>query len=258
MNNNMNITYIYHSGFSVELENATLLFDYYKGQLPKFDPNKQIYVFSSHSHPDHFNKDIFDLANTYPKVTYILSSDIEDLVNSKSIVDSISSKQIYYIKANEEKLFLNGKLISSITGDHIGQDKSLKVKTLDSTDQGVAFLVSVDDKVIFHAGDLHWWTWSGETKQEYQDMTDRFFEEVAKISKVPIDVAFLPLDPRQEDRFYWGFDYYMQTCNINTAVPMHFWEDFSLITKFKNMEESEDYASKIINLEHVGQSFIIA
>ena len=34
---------------------------------------------------------------------------------------------------------------------------SIKVKTYKSTDSGVAFLVSFDDKKIYHAGDQNWW-----------------------------------------------------------------------------------------------------
>ena len=32
----MKITYISHSGFAVELENHIFLFDYYKGEIPKW------------------------------------------------------------------------------------------------------------------------------------------------------------------------------------------------------------------------------
>ena len=57
----MKITYISHSGFSVELDHYVFLFDYYKGEIPKFDPKKTIVVFASHVHHDHFVKEIFDL-----------------------------------------------------------------------------------------------------------------------------------------------------------------------------------------------------
>src|SRR5690554_5651140 len=254
----MKVTYVYHSGFIVELATATLLFDYYKGELPRLDPNKQIYVFSSHSHHDHFNKGIFSLIKTYPNISFVLSSDILTYLEDNDIYNELSEEvrqRLNFIKANEDKLFLNGNIVTSTT--NFTDDKFLKVKTLESTDQGVAFLVSIEGKEIFHAGDLHWWTWEGETKQEYKDMTDRVFSEVAKISKVPIDLAFLPLDPRQEDRFYWGFDHYLRTCNIKHAFPMHLWEDYSLITRFKNMEDSKDYLSKIMDIESEGQTFII-
>ena len=257
----MKVTYIYHSGFLVELENTSLLFDYYKGDIPNINPDLPLYVFSSHSHGDHFSKDIFNLADIYPKVTFILSSDIkEDLSNKKSL-ESISDSlvkykdKVYFIDTNERKLFNDGNTVSEATD--INSGKYLKVETLTSTDKGVAFIVSTGGKVIFHAGDLHWWTWEGETKQEYQDMTDRFFAEVAKISQYDIDLAFLALDPRQEDRFYWGFDYFLNTCKIKHAVPMHFWEDFSIIPKFKQMAEAQSYSSKIIDIEKDGQSFVL-
>ena len=73
----MKITYMNHSGFVLELENAVLVFDYYRGELPPLPKEKSIYVFSSHAHPDHFQKKIFTWANTYHSITYILSDDIK-------------------------------------------------------------------------------------------------------------------------------------------------------------------------------------
>ena len=67
----MRVTYIGHSGFSVELESHILLFDYYEGTMPEFDPAKKLLVFASHSHPDHFNREILKLADVYPNVEYI-------------------------------------------------------------------------------------------------------------------------------------------------------------------------------------------
>ena len=72
----MKVTYISHSGFAVELPSATLLFDYYKGQIPDFPTDKPLFVFSSHSHGDHFVPQVFDLAKRYPQIHYIFSHDI--------------------------------------------------------------------------------------------------------------------------------------------------------------------------------------
>ena len=55
----MKVTYLAHSGFLVEMEEAYFLFDYYKGELPKIDREKEWYVFASHAHYDHFRKEIF-------------------------------------------------------------------------------------------------------------------------------------------------------------------------------------------------------
>ena len=51
----MKVTFIEHSGFSVEMSETVILFDYYKGTIPEFPTNKRIFVFASHGHGDHYN-----------------------------------------------------------------------------------------------------------------------------------------------------------------------------------------------------------
>ena len=64
----MKITYIHHSSFCVEIEGKVLVFDYYNGtgvpsctyhgKMPKYSKETPIYVFSSHSHRDHFDAEV--------------------------------------------------------------------------------------------------------------------------------------------------------------------------------------------------------
>ena len=65
----MKITYINHSGFLVETRDCYYIFDYFKGDLPYFDKKKEVIVFCSHFHEDHFNPQIFgildDMGMTY-------------------------------------------------------------------------------------------------------------------------------------------------------------------------------------------------
>ena len=71
----MKITYIGHSGFFVEMEDACFLFDYYKGTIPETDGNKKMYVFVSHRHHDHYNEEIFRLQEKFrenPRIYNIL------------------------------------------------------------------------------------------------------------------------------------------------------------------------------------------
>ena len=236
----MKVTFIKQSGFFVELERNAFLFDYYKGEIPKLPADKHVYICASHKHFDHFSKKIFDFIDIHPNTSYILSYDIEEEI-SPDILEKFKDN-LYFIKANEEKHFING---------------NVKIKTLDSTDLGVAFLVTCEGKTFFHAGDLNWWTWKGESKKEYKDMTARFHREVSKLKNIPIDFAFLPLDPRQEERFYWGFDYFMKTCIINIAFPMHFWKDFSVIPKLMNLQDAEEYKLKVVVIEDEHQEFIL-
>ena len=131
----MKITYINHSSFAVELDTCVLLFDYFKGDIPKFSKNKKIYVFSSHGHHDHFSPKVLKLEKEYDNILYILSEDIQIKESDK----------IIFIK-EDEKLNIN----------------DLQIQTLKSTDIGVAFIVNVEGVSIYHAGDLNWWHWEGE------------------------------------------------------------------------------------------------
>ena len=72
----MKITYLRHSGFLVEMEQVWLLFDYYRGEIPEISQEKKGYVFASHRHIDHFNKEIFKLTKKQNNIEFILSDDI--------------------------------------------------------------------------------------------------------------------------------------------------------------------------------------
>ena len=227
----MKITYIHHSSFSVELDNSILLFDYFKGKLPDFDKSKKLYVFSSHSHHDHFSNSIFKLEKIYKDVTYILSDDIK----------TSKSKNIKFIGANEKLLLDN-----------------MEIETLESSDLGVAFIIKIEDKTIYHAGDLNWWHWEGENSPEENKFAENKFKDaIDKIKGRNIDLAFIPLDTRQGDQYYLGFDYFMRNTHTKLAFPMHFWNDYSLSKTFKNSKYALDYKDKIFDIEFENQTFHI-
>lgn len=207
----MKVTYIKHSGFCVEWENCVWIFDYWQGEIPVFSKEKRLIVFVSHRHENHFNPEIFNMFTDYPDVTYILSADI------RYPVKNIQQK-IIYLKAYERYT-----------------EERLNVKTLHSTDCGVAFLVEYEGKFVYHAGDLNWWVWKEESKQEYNDMTARFKREIAKLKEwAPhIDVAFIPLDPRQEEWYRLGMDYFLDQIDVGLIVPMHFWEDYEVVERYR-------------------------
>ena len=229
----MRVTYIGHSGFSVELESHILLFDYYEGTMPEFDPAKKLLVFASHSHPDHFNREILKLADVYPDVEYIFPKDI-------GIAKKEQRESEHFMRKRDE----------ITVGD-------TKVKSLRSTDEGVAFLVRCEDRIIYHAGDLNWWHWEEEPKAWNTAMEKDFKTECAKLQGIPIDVAFLVLDPRQEDAFWWGFDWWMRHLEIKTVFPMHSWEEFSIVKRLKALPCSIPYRDKVHEIYFNGQMFMI-
>lgn len=74
----MRVTFIYHSAFLVELDNMTLLFDYFRGALPPIRKTVPLVIFASHSHGDHFSPRIFSLSEAAEHVSFVLSDDIPD------------------------------------------------------------------------------------------------------------------------------------------------------------------------------------
>lgn len=241
----MKITYIHHSSFSVEMEKAVFLFDYFEGELPAFPKEKELVVFASHKHHDHFDCSVFRLAEKYPTVRFLLSKDIrmsENYRRRMGISDEAASHITYMGKNLKEEFFVAGE--------------QLAVETLASTDEGVAFLLNYEGKSLYHAGDLNWWTWIGETEREYADMTGRFKAEMEKIRGRHFDAAFVPLDPRQEERYFWGLDYFMRVTDTDVVFPMHFWGDFSVIDRLLMEEVSKPYRKNVQKIHKTGEAII--
>lgn len=79
----MQIIFIHHSCFLVELDDKVLIFDYFDGdkvegmhftgKLPSYEPDTKIYMFASHSHKDHYDMDILRLTDKYQNIHYVFS-----------------------------------------------------------------------------------------------------------------------------------------------------------------------------------------
>lgn len=238
----MKITYLDHSGFLVETNAGNYLFDYIRGEIPKMEPHKPLYVLVSHRHGDHFNPEIFKLRKKYPSVTFILSYDIK--VNSYRL----NKWEI------EEKEDAN---IISVRANTTYEIDDFKLSTLKSTDAGVAFILQTKEETIYHAGDLNWWYWEGESKSLNNNMTASFKREIDKMTDVSVDVAFVPLDGRQEAYYYLGLAYFMEKVNAKHIFPMHFWGDFSLINQFIEEGHGKGKEDYIIRMTKEGESFTI-
>ena len=222
------VTYLSHSGFLVELDQAYLLFDYYKGELPEVKAGKPFYVFISHAHYDHYRKDIFQLREYLPEIYYIISGDV-DVPGESGIVQ---------IQPNEEQI--------------IG---GIKVRTLRSTDEGVAFLVQCSDETVYHAGDLNWWHWE-EEGEAYNTMMRRNYQyEINKLNGVKIDVAFVPVDPRLGEQYYWGLDCFMRRTDTQAVFPMHFWDNYGIFDRIILEKSAQEYVDRIQRITKEGQVF---
>ncbi len=230
----MKVTYIGHSGFMLEMEKSCFLFDYYYGTIPVIDPEKSLYVFASHVHGDHYNSEILKLADQYEKCRFILSFDIEPRLAGFAKKD-----QVTFVKP----------------GDVVTLDE-LVLKIYDSTDLGVSFAVFAEGKSIFHAGDLHWWTWIGEeTEEEYEEMTRLYKEEIEKVRDDSYNVAFYPLDPRQGEREDWGMRYFLDHVQAGKVFPMHCQGEYDIIPRY--LKKYPNDAEKIVAIHKEGEEILL-
>jgi L-ascorbate metabolism protein UlaG (beta-lactamase superfamily) len=236
----------------MEWETCYWLFDYYKGTIPNMDPKKKLFVFASHSHGDHYNPQVLNLSEQFTDIEYILSSDIKPFKNSafmkgssEHMADKIADK-IVSVKANMEYEFLDQ--------DH----EIINLKTLKSTDCGVAFLLNYKGKTIYHAGDLNLWVWKEESKQYNNNMTANFNKEMFQLKDLDIDIAFAPLDPRQEEWYYMGLKSLLATAKIKYVFPMHFWEKPSVIEQFKKERALENKDTNIVEIKQDNQVWSIS
>lgn len=224
----MKITYIQHSGFAVELDDQVLIFDYYKGKLPDFDRRKAVYVFASHRHRDHFRQKIFQWEEQYPRIFYILSDDIS-------------------AEKAKNRIFLGPDEECEVEG--------IRIKTLRSTDEGVAFFVCCprDDSVsrpysIYHAGDLNWWHWEEEGQEYNREMEKNYKKALVPMEGVHIDAAFVPVDPRLGDAYFWGIDWFMRHTDTKLVYPMHLWRRYGAVDKLIRQPETADYRERIVRI----------
>lgn len=250
----MKVTYIHHSCFVVEIEDCIFIFDYYKGELPEFDKNKRIFFFVSHKHGDHFNPSIYKYADFNPYVTFILSDDVRQ---SLSFDVRIGNGGLNTIFVDEnDKLYVNvdNRGVSKLPGG-FNHPREMMIETLKSTDEGVAFIIEYAGKSVYFAGDLHWWTWIGSPIEDEKYHESAYKHEISKIKGRHFDAAFVVLDPRQEERYWWGINEFMNTANADVVFPMHFWKDYKLIDKFKNGDSSKNYRDRIVSISEEGQIF---
>ena len=223
----MIIDYLGHSGFLVETEKALMLFDYYVGDLSVIESKpreKPLFVFASHAHPDHFNPQVFSLAGGGRRVKYLLSHDIRrKAAPPEADADFLAADDEYIVEG-------------------LGT-----VKTLRSTDQGVAFLVDTGDETVFHAGDLHFWAWEGEPDAMLAMMEYGFRREIEKLEGTHIDAAFVVLDDRLGENYALGASLFLSLCKPDIMLPMHFWQDLSVVARFAELPETRESGARILD-----------
>ena len=228
----MKVTYIDHSGFLLETDTASLLFDFVKGALPALPAKKPLYVFVSHIHGDHYDRRIFTAVAGaakkagVPLLSYVLSSDIP----ARDVPGALREQTVF------------------LSPHEVWSDNTLRVETLASNDEGVAFVISGKDAAsfqIYYAGDLNAWNWDGDA--EDMELIRIYHEELARIAGRTFDIAFIPLDPRLGEEYTQGITDFFDVCGCDalTVVPMHCWGKYEIIPKAKKKLADTRIAERI-------------
>lgn len=202
MAKSLEIIYLDHSGFAVKTDKHLLIFDYYKDpskSLPSLmNDQAPVYVFSSHSHADHFNPEIAKWS--HKTKAYFLSEDIKEVGGLKGGAES----RIIYMKPYETR-----------------ENQGINVTTYGSTDKGVSFLVNADNWNIFHAGDLNWWHWKEDTLENIQAAENDFKKEMEILKGLAVDIAFFPVDSRLAEFWAIGVTEFCRAVKVRQLVTMH-------------------------------------
>ncbi len=193
----------------VTMPGVILVFDYYrdpsnslKHELDKH-PEYEVVFLVSHHHPDHFNNDIFHLAQNH-KRTFVLSDDIlSKLVPDKGL-------SVAWLRAGDPAVSLPG---------------NLTVRAFGSTDAGVSYAVTDSEgNVIFHAGDLNDWHWEAEsTQDEVERSRNAFTTIVNRIeSTIPqMKIVMFPVDTRLGKEMGRGAHIFTEKIKVDNFFPMH-------------------------------------
>jgi ankyrin repeat protein len=198
------VWFLGHSGWAIKTKNHLLIFDYAMNPMETPPPDSSlangyvnpqelkdldVTVLASHSHGDHYNRNIFGWQKEIPKIGYVLCFRPQD-----------ATGEYTYIPVHGEQE-VNG----------------MKISVIKSTDLDGGYLVEVDGLAILHPGDLA----NGEDRlmKAYTDEIDRLAARNKKI-----DIAFAPIrgcslgSPEQVKS---GIEYMLEKLRPALFVPMH-------------------------------------
>ncbi|SCW50743.1 hypothetical protein SAMN02910456_01495 [Ruminococcaceae bacterium YRB3002] len=261
------------SGFIIETVNETLVFDWYRAGIPELDAHKPVYIFVSHIHGDHFDRRIFGLRGKYNVRGVYLG-----LRNTPGEIKWRSSMP------QEWKEFI------TFCGGEQHRDTDFGwVKSLTSTDLGVAFIVKAGGHTFYHAGDLFWMAdmtfrnYLKKFEKSYRDampagavinedivpIAEQFYPREVETAEAEfkkftaplrdigrIDYAMLPLDPRWYDYGIRTVDYYLGLADIRRFTPMHLWEQYDFVTDY--LKHSPVAAEKMIAVNPDGCGLLMS
>ena len=241
----MKVTYLEHSGFVIEDGKRAYVFDYWKDPVGVLDAlveqGYELHVFISHIHHDHYVKSIFKYLPYIHSIWYHedvpalrdVYQQVQETAGAKQDGENVSlllerinkdypseGQTIATEHLTEELVQEVFSLHSMKVGDTLEAD-GLTVTMFGSTDEGGSFLVDTGMHRIFHAGDLNWWHWSGDTPENIAEAKALKEKEFAPLAGVSVDIMMFPVDARLEVAREWGALDILSMMNTKLFIPMH-------------------------------------
>lgn len=179
------ITYIFHNCFVLDVGNMSIVFDIPAERfrmrkaltaLQEAICGRDVVVFFSHSHLDHFAVDYMAVCDCANSVKAVMADDIEDMYQDTFFESAL------VVEPDEKYVFAD-----------------LKIETLLSNDLGVAFMIETAEGLkIYNGGDLACWDWESSSEAE-QKYAKSFFENAAdRISEFGSQIVFSNVERRLE------------------------------------------------------------
>ena len=232
--------YLGHSGFLLELESATLIFDWYQGEIPPLRGDKPVYIFASNINQDHFRPEIFGAVEQLPHAEIFIGYD-HSISEVDTFLDGLPEKIQDHVSCfdGEARLY--------------SENEEMLVSSIPATENGVAFIVEIEGKTIFHGGTLYlnqtaseeeYNTWYKKMKTEQPELNvadyemylehceEEFGKCTEKIKGRVFDYAMLPLEPKHGDIGERTIKRYMQVAEYKTWSPMQLHGMYEAVDEF--------------------------
>jgi L-ascorbate metabolism protein UlaG (beta-lactamase superfamily) len=193
--------YLGHSGYAIQTQNNLLVFDYFPGGRGPDEPalcngyidpaeiaGMNVTVFASHEHGDHFTPEVFEWASEVKNIRYVMGCTAETEVP----YELIEPRQVK---------------------DYDG----VIVRTIESNDSGVGFLVDVDGVTIYHAGDH---------ANRQRDFSGPYCQEIDWLTETGArpDIALMPVSGcgfGDQEAVRLGVDYALEKMQPRVFIPLH-------------------------------------
>lgn len=240
------VVYCGHSGWMVETKNHVLIFDYWSethtdnpslvnGSInPAELKDKNVIVFTSHDHRDHYDPIIHSWADEIENIHYVYGFKTEDAWMYKK--EKYQGPDYIHIPDNEQK-----------------EIDDVKVLTFKSTDSGQGFLVESDGITIYHPGDHAWF--AEEDESPFKKEVDFVAGQTADI-----DIAFLPVTgcpSRWKKEFVQaGFLYTLDKLNPDQLYPMHALQREYTMKEFAELADENQTQSQVVCTENIGDNYV--